>query len=173
MIIPVFLGIGTIILGRVNRRNKNRSSILLTLASRNMTPCPQIVNSYLHEFKILTVHLMDISWIYTLYENITWLILPFAKIENLKTTKTSILIYSKIPSNPSLENTLNLVKIGLLRSKKIPRDKNKKGLKLFPRISHYLLFSTRFLSKNKLYPPALTFWCQFKFSVKTQEEEKT
>ena len=77
--------------------------------------------------------------------------------ENLKTTKTSILIYSKISNNPSLENTLNLVKIGLLRSKKIPRDKNMTGLKLFPRISHYLLFSTRFLSKNKLYPPALTF----------------
>ena len=88
MIIPVFFGIGTILLGRVNKRNKN---------------------SYLHEFKILTVHLMDISWIYTLYENITWLILPFAKIENLKTTKTSILIYSKISNNPSLENTLNLV----------------------------------------------------------------
>ena len=51
MIIPVFLGIGTIILGGVNRRYKDRSSILLTLASRNMTPCPQIVNSYLHEFK--------------------------------------------------------------------------------------------------------------------------
>ena len=94
-----------------------------------MVPCLQIVTSYLHKFKILTVYLMDISWIYTLYENITWLILPFAKIENLKTTKTSILIYSKISNNPSLENTLNLVKIGLLKSKQIPRDKNKKGLK--------------------------------------------
>ena len=67
-----------------------------------MIPCLQIVTSYLYKFKILTVYLMDISWTYTLYENITWLILPFTKIENLKTTKTSILIYSKISNNPYL-----------------------------------------------------------------------
>ena len=67
-----------------------------------MIPCLQIVTSYLYKFKILTVYLMDISWTYTLYENITWLILPFTKIENLKTTKTSISIYSKISNNPYL-----------------------------------------------------------------------